>query len=406
MKTVKLFYLVLLLVSATVFYSCTDNSTRNGINISKTIGLLDEENAWDKYIESPVVSTEKRNSMQIDKIDNNNLKDNFKYGGKVTQGKEIYTGDKGRIETFLVIIPDHLIFEYLISYNVDGDYVDCIEIGRVGQDQTGVAIEGNTVLCETEWWEGDEGGKVFNQYTITPELKFNKEKEWEETISEYSDRETTKNKSTKGSVQWTEILSAILFFIFLVVGLVHMIDEKDNDARKFVGSYARIIFFGLLILSGLFFVDGFWNKIIQVLGAALTVAFSYFAYLKPADKILRDGIPSKNIMQILGGMWSDLENRKINKEYIRLREERKNYLNNNMHKFSEKDRHCAMDEISSLNHEINNEQYKTDETIALIFISAFIGIIFIWITPFVAVIQYIRNYPLYLRRKKKNNKQS
>ena len=191
MKTVKLFSLGLLLVSATIFNSCGNKSSNNnsneeksGINIPKTIGLLNESNAWDKYMKSPVVSAEKRNSMQIEKINNDDLKSNFKYGGKVAQGKEIYNGDEGRIETFLVIIPDHLLFEYLISYNTVGDYVDCIEINRIGQDKTNVSIEGNTVLCETEWWDSGEGGRVSKQYTITPELKFNKEKEWEEILSE------------------------------------------------------------------------------------------------------------------------------------------------------------------------------------------------------------------------------
>jgi hypothetical protein len=403
MKKTKLLGLILLLVSTTVFYSCT-NKDKNGINISKTTGVLGEENAWDKYIKSPAVSSEKRNTMQIDKIDNNDLLDNIKYGGKVTQGREIYTGNEGRIETFLVIIPDHLLFEYLISYNAAGDYVDCIEIGRVGQDQTSVTIEGNTVLCETEWWEGDEGGKASKQYTITPELKFNKEKEWEETFSGYSDTKTIASKSPKKEGQWMEILFAVLFFTLLAVGLVQMIKEKDNDNRKFVGSYARLFFFGLLILSGMFFMDSIWEKILQILGTALLVLFSYLAYLKPADKILRDGIPSKNSMQILGGMWSDLENKRVNKKYIELREERKSYLNNNMNDFSEEDRQRALGEINSLEHDINNERHKTDATIALIFISVIVGVIFIWITPFVAILQYIRNYPLYLRKKGKKQK--
>ncbi|MDR1631420.1 MAG: hypothetical protein LBR97_00780 [Dysgonamonadaceae bacterium] len=403
MKTMKLFSLFLLLTSATVFYSC-DNSSKSSINISETTGLLDEENAWDKYMKSLVVSTEKRNSMQIDKIDNDDLKDSFKYGGKVAPGKEIYTGDEGRIETFLVIIPDHLLYEYLISYNADGDYVDCIEAGRIGQDETNVTIEGNTVLCETEWWDSGEGGKVSRQYTITPELKFNKEKEWEEILSESVDREMIVNKNTKNGSQWTEILLAILLFIFLAVGLTQMVKEKDNDRRKFVGSYGRIFLFGLLMFSGIFFIDGVWDKIIQFFGAVLTIAFSYFAYLKPADKILRDGPPSKNIMQILGGMWSNLENKRGNKEYIGLREERINQLNNDMNKFSEADQSAARNEINSLNRDINNEKYKTDDTIALIIISVFVGVLFIWITPFVAIIQYVRNYPLYLRKKEKNNK--
>ena len=201
-----------------------------------------------------------------------------------------------------------------------------------------------------------------------------------------------------------EILFAILFFTLLAVGLVQMIKEKDNDNRKFVGSYARLFFFGLLILSGMFFMDSIWEKILQILGTALLVLFSYLAYLKPADKILRDGIPSKNSMQILGGMWSDLENKRVNKKYIELREERKSYLNNNMNDFSEEDRQRALGEINSLEHDINNERHKTDATIALIFISVIVGVIFIWITPFVAILQYIRNYPLYLRKKGKKQK--
>jgi hypothetical protein len=150
----------------------------SGINIPKTTGLLDEVDDKNIYWNRPAVSPAKRNSMQIDRIDNDELKLILQNGGKIAEGKTIYTGNEGRIETFLVIIPDHRIYEYLISYDAAGNYVDCIHISLWGySDPVTSTIEGNTVLVQSEWWEDDEGGGTYKGYTITPELRFNQFKE-------------------------------------------------------------------------------------------------------------------------------------------------------------------------------------------------------------------------------------
>jgi hypothetical protein len=157
------------------------SATTTGINISKTTGLLDAGDDWSKYWNRPVVSVAKRNSMQIDKINDNDLKSSLQHGGKIAEGKTIYTGDAGRIETFFVIIPDHRLYEYLISYNAAGNYVDCINISLRGYgDYTSSTIEGNTILWESQW----EEGKTTKGYTITPELKFSQFKEESETFEQ------------------------------------------------------------------------------------------------------------------------------------------------------------------------------------------------------------------------------
>ena len=200
---------------------------------------------------------------------------------------------------------------------------------------------------------------------------------------------------------WQDILIKIAVAIVFLLALLHMFSEYSNDNRVFVGSYFRIFLFAALMCSGLFFVNGIWNTIWLIAVTIVIVVFSYLAYLKPADKILRDGPPIPTWFQILGGAWATLERKQINKHYIELREKRIQELNNNMGNYSEADKDRARAEISSLNIDINNEKYQTDQTIGLLILSIIIGFIVVYFTPLAAFFNYIRNYPLYLRRKKK-----
>jgi hypothetical protein len=202
---------------------------------------------------------------------------------------------------------------------------------------------------------------------------------------------------------WQDILIMIALVILFIVGLIHMLSEFRNDNRIFVGSYTRLFLYTAFLVVLL--VTGpnqeFWPTVQFILFAIVTITFSYLAYLRPADKILRDGPPIPTWFQLLGGAWVALERKKINKHYIELREKRIQKLNNDMRDYSEADKDKARAEINSLNRDINNETYKTDQTIGLLILSIIIGFIVIYFTPLAALFNYIRNYPLYLRRKKK-----
>ncbi len=200
-----------------------------------------------------------------------------------------------------------------------------------------------------------------------------------------------------------ETLAAILFFLLLTAATVHMFyvrSNVDNEPRLFVGSMARIVLFAILMLISVFMVEGFWGKLFQILGALISVVFSYYAYLRPKSKLLVGGAPSKNALQILGGMWTDLENKQVDKARVSLLTQQLEKLRREYNETASETMRQQLDaRMSELQQERTEEETKMNETVALTFVSVFIAIIFVWLTPFVAIVQYLRNYPLYLRKR-------
>ncbi|MDR2148926.1 MAG: hypothetical protein LBE91_20995 [Tannerella sp.] len=94
---------------------------------------------------------------------------------ELAKGKEIYKDAKGRLATFLVIVEEHAVFEYLVSYNTAGAVIDCIRIGlrMAYSDDNGFGtIEGNQVKYHWSWVDAGEEGAGTDIYTITDDLHF------------------------------------------------------------------------------------------------------------------------------------------------------------------------------------------------------------------------------------------
>jgi hypothetical protein len=139
------------------------------INIPATTGFISEAHYQLKRI-----TNAERRELGIDAIEKYDIKS---YPNRaLAKGKEIYDGEKGRLETIIVIVEDHAIMEYLVSYDTSGNIIDCIPIGEempYRGDSKSVRIEGNKVRNICSWGEPGEWGEGICQiYTITDNLRF------------------------------------------------------------------------------------------------------------------------------------------------------------------------------------------------------------------------------------------
>ena len=98
------------------------------------------------------------------------------------KGMLYYSGENGRLESFIYIDPDGKMHEYLVSYDPKGDYVNSLEIGVVnpGNDEKKYAIVANNKLSVFELQSTKEIGakkeEKVTEYFINPQMQFNKGK--------------------------------------------------------------------------------------------------------------------------------------------------------------------------------------------------------------------------------------
>lgn len=121
------------------------------------------------------ITPEERQCLKIDDVEDQFVRK--LPNRQIAKGEKIYQGKNGRIESILVLIDDHMIREYLMSYNKNGDYVDQVIVGErilYAGDQTSATIEGSQIHAKTSWGEPLDGGSgtVYTEYTITPTLHF------------------------------------------------------------------------------------------------------------------------------------------------------------------------------------------------------------------------------------------
>lgn len=156
------------------------------INIPKTTGFLETE-AYDKIRAKdpafggqgiPVMNTSDRKKYKIDEI-------NCIIQEKVIYGKLVHKTDSWRMESIIGYTPDHMTQEYFVFYDGADNYINCFKAGShlfYAGDFTSSEIEGNKILCKTEWVEPGVGGGInYVQYEITPQLTVKEIKKWEET---------------------------------------------------------------------------------------------------------------------------------------------------------------------------------------------------------------------------------
>ena len=144
--------------------------------------VISLDDSYDKHYKRQRITDEERQELKIDNI---KFKDfgtatNFgKHKNKMlAKGKLIYCGANGRLETIMLIeAPDGNTLEYLVSYNAQGEYVDCIRVGCIfsyAGDRGSSKINLKSVTYNSYYpAEGeDEGGENTYKYRITDDLKF------------------------------------------------------------------------------------------------------------------------------------------------------------------------------------------------------------------------------------------
>lgn len=149
----------------------------NVINIPATKGMfqsLDEN--YDAYYKQPRMTATDRSRYKINNIKHQDLSAQLP-NSQLAKGKSIYKCDKGRLETFLVVVTDQVTSEYLVSYDKAGNVIDCICIGVIsayGGDRGYADISGNTVTVYSSYPTEDENdsGELVTRYRINPDLRF------------------------------------------------------------------------------------------------------------------------------------------------------------------------------------------------------------------------------------------
>jgi hypothetical protein len=145
------------------------------INIPATQGAMNVENAYNTFLKKKRITAAERKELQIDKIAMNELR--AQPNKSIIWGKTVYSAENaGRLLTILHLVENHSLTEYLVSYDADRNFLDCILIGQnlryAGDMQTG-SIKGNAVACAYSWAELDTWGDGINSvYTVTDDLHF------------------------------------------------------------------------------------------------------------------------------------------------------------------------------------------------------------------------------------------
>lgn len=153
---------------------------KSNINITPTTGMFKSlDTKYDAFYKQSRMTATDRTYYRIDNIKHPNLPKPCP-NNQLAKGKSIYKCDDGRIETFLVIIPDNLTDEYLVSYDKVGNVIDCICIGNIsayGGDRGYANISADKVTVYSSYpSEGeDDGGEKIEEYKIGNNLKFNKQ---------------------------------------------------------------------------------------------------------------------------------------------------------------------------------------------------------------------------------------
>ncbi|MDR1455879.1 MAG: hypothetical protein LBJ01_09535 [Tannerella sp.] len=143
------------------------------IHIAATRGVMSDSD-YKTYAAGRITAAQ-RKELQIDSITTVEL--NLQPNKELALGKTVYADENvGKLITLLHIIEDHGTHEYLISYDAQNRFTDCINIGQAmyySGDEGAATIEGNAVLCSSSWSEPGEGSRgISTIYTITDDLHF------------------------------------------------------------------------------------------------------------------------------------------------------------------------------------------------------------------------------------------
>ena len=109
------------------FVAPTISPSSPSIKILRMKGNITSINEnYDRYYSSKRMSNNDVQKMQLHKINSGFQADDL------IKGKTIYSGNEGKIESFIFVIPDQNTEEYLVSYDKSGNYISHIQIGELG----------------------------------------------------------------------------------------------------------------------------------------------------------------------------------------------------------------------------------------------------------------------------------
>lgn len=146
--------------------------------IPKVRGVLSLNDLYDQYDNRTRITEAERTVLQVNSIQTGDF-NAYWPNTKLSIGKPLYSGAEGKLQSILFIEKDHVVREFLVSYDAEGNVVDCISIGSIstyGGDRGECIIEGNTVNTISTYPEGTS----YVTYKVTPQMKFEKIKEEEE----------------------------------------------------------------------------------------------------------------------------------------------------------------------------------------------------------------------------------
>jgi hypothetical protein len=144
------------------------------LNLPATESIIRVTDRYDTHLKRKRITAGDRTELKLDSIKNDyfakRTNQNF------SRGKVVYKDANGRMESVLIIVDDHATWEFLLSYNSSGAYVDCVQIGNImnyAGDGGEAHIEGNKITYKTTWMdESGDGGESLRMYEITPDLHF------------------------------------------------------------------------------------------------------------------------------------------------------------------------------------------------------------------------------------------
>ncbi|MDH6353710.1 hypothetical protein M2132_000027 [Dysgonomonas sp. PH5-45] len=132
----------------------------------------------DKYSKSKGITQQERLALKINNIQDHMLNKELK-NNELVKGKTIYEDESGSIKSVIVVSkypgesPE--FFEYLISYDFNGNYINHLQVGEKRTFYTNdiyAIVKGETITVTNYYAEGDDEETIVTKYKISPELKF------------------------------------------------------------------------------------------------------------------------------------------------------------------------------------------------------------------------------------------
>ncbi len=146
------------------------------LNVPKTKSVMSLSDAYNKHLKRLRITAAERSALKIDYIKNEFF--SKRPNKELSKGKLFYQGANGKMQSIFILAPDHATWEFLVSYDAKGNYVDCVMIGQImdyAGDRAESVVEGNKIQVHSTWpvYEDEGGdGNAIVKYEITPELKF------------------------------------------------------------------------------------------------------------------------------------------------------------------------------------------------------------------------------------------